>query len=77
MKANRLKAENLPENPPWLSIKETAQLFGVHSNTVREWIAGGSLPAYRLGTRLVRINPADVLKLAEPYSPIDRQVWGS
>lgn len=64
------------ENPGVLTIKGAAQKLNVHPNTIREWINTGLLKAYRYGERTVRINPADLEAIAEPYSPIDRQVWG-
>jgi len=75
MNDNRQDEKVTPENPGWLTIKDTAERLGVHRNTVREWIATGTLKAYRYGERIVRINPADLDAIAEPYSPIDRQVW--
>lgn len=44
----------------FLSIEATAEALDVSTRTVRRWIAEGQLPAYRLGDRLVRIDPADV-----------------
>lgn len=43
---------------PALSISDCAKRGEVHENTVRRWIADGSLPAYKLG-RQVRIHEAD------------------
>lgn len=76
MQDNRQADKVTPENPGWLTIKTAANRVGVHPNTIREWIAAGTLKAYRYGERIVRINPADLDAIAEPYSPIDRQVWG-
>lgn len=38
----------------WLSIKAYAQLYGVHRNTVRKWIASGLVKVWRKG-RTVRV----------------------
>lgn len=36
-----------------LSIKEAAKLLGIHPNTLRRRIADGSIPARRLGNRVL------------------------
>ena len=50
--------------PPKLSVEDAAALEGVSPRTIRRRIADGSLPAVRLGPRLIRINPADLDRLA-------------
>lgn len=47
---------------PGLSISDCAKRGEVHENTVRRWIADGTLPAYKLG-RQVRIHEADFAAL--------------
>ena len=48
----------------FVSIKEAAEsIFFVHPDTVRGAIADGSLPAYRLGARLIRVKKSDLEKL--------------
>ena len=42
------------------SVGEAAARVGVSTKTVRRWIASGQLPGYRIGPRLLRINPDDV-----------------
>jgi excisionase family DNA binding protein len=54
-----------PANPQ-LTIAAAAEARGVSTRTVRRWIAGGLLPAYRCGPRLVRIDPRDLDQLARP-----------
>ena len=54
-----------PGVSPW-SIQEAADYLGVNRETVRRWIARGDLKAHRVGPRLVRIDPADVVKLRRP-----------
>lgn len=39
--------ENTPEK--WVGIDDVAQHLGVSSDTVRNWIKSGKLPAYRAG----------------------------
>jgi excisionase family DNA binding protein len=49
-----------------LTVSEAAEQFGVHPNTIRNWIQMGTLKAYRLGSRFVRIRPEDISALAMP-----------
>lgn len=42
----------------YLSIKELAELVGVHPNTVHNWINAGKLRAYKVG-KLIRIKKED------------------
>ena len=50
-----------------LNINEAAERMGVSHRFIRERIADGSLKAYRLrGSRLYRIDPADLEALKEP-----------
>jgi excisionase family DNA binding protein len=35
----------------WLSVKEYAQTFGVHPETVKRWIAEGKVQAVRIGDK--------------------------
>ena len=48
------------------SIRETAQYVGVDEKTVRRWIANGRLTGYRMGPRLVRLDPVEVRALGRP-----------
>jgi len=50
----------------WVTINEAALITKTHSNTIRNWIAQGLLPAHRIGERLVRISKADLDALATP-----------
>ena len=54
-----------PANPG--SLKEGAERFNVSTWTIRRLIASGELRAYRLGTKLIRI---DMDELAELFRPI-------
>lgn len=47
--------------PKALSPTDVAKRFGIHPNTVRNLIASGELPAYRIG-RSIRINTDDLDK---------------
>lgn len=54
------------------SLAEAAQVLGVTDRTIRNYIARGSLPAYRVGDRLVRVMRADVEALFRPI-PVVRK----
>lgn len=43
-----------------VSIQAAAKAFGVSVDTVRRRISDGSLPAYRLGKRLIRVSVRDL-----------------
>lgn len=53
---------------PYLSPEDAAARVGVSTQTIRRRIKDGSLPAYRLGPRLLRIDTDDLDAL---YSPTD------
>lgn len=42
------------------SVSEAAARVGVSTKTVRRWIASGQLAGYRMGPRLLRVDPDDV-----------------
>ena len=46
-----------------LTVKEVAAEFGVHHNTVRNWVTSGQIKAHRLGSRLLRFKREDVLAM--------------
>ncbi|WP_082696589.1 helix-turn-helix domain-containing protein [Mycobacterium sp. IS-1590] len=51
----------------FVDIAESATELGVSEKFIRRRIADGSLPAYRLkGSRLIRINRADLEALKQP-----------
>jgi excisionase family DNA binding protein len=39
----------------YLTVAEAAELLKVHKSTIWRWIESGSLPAYRVGRRGVRL----------------------
>lgn len=45
-----------------ISINEVAEEFGISPRTVRRYIANGRLTAYKVGPRLVRLDPDQVRK---------------
>ena len=52
--------------PNYMSIQDAAKYLGVTTKTIRRRIADESLPAYRIGTRLIRIDQADLDQLLVP-----------
>ena len=46
-----------------INLSRAAEQYDISVKTLRRRIADGSLPAYRVGPRLVRIDPADLDKL--------------
>jgi excisionase family DNA binding protein len=42
------------------SVGDAAARVGVSTKTVRRWIASGQLAGYRMGPRLLRVDPDDV-----------------
>lgn len=49
-----------------ISVTQAADRLGVSGQTIRRLIAAGALPATRIGTKLLRIDPAEVERLAQP-----------
>lgn len=49
-----------------MTTLEAAALIHVHPNTIRTWIRGGQLPAWRFGLRSLRVSRADVLAMLRP-----------
>jgi len=49
-----------------ISLQQAAGDLGVSVKTIRRWIANGTLPAERVGPRLLRVNRADVEALSTP-----------
>jgi excisionase family DNA binding protein len=53
----------------YLTPEEAAEVLGVHVQTMRGYIHGGRLPAYRLaGERAIRIRRGDLEQVLEPLS---------
>jgi len=51
---------------PSMTLAEVASRYNVSSKTIRRRIADGSLPAFRVGPRLIRVDVADVERLFRP-----------
>ena len=52
-----------------LSVDDAAAALGVHAQTIRTYIRGGKLPAYRIaGERAIRVLASDLFGLLEPLA---------
>jgi excisionase family DNA binding protein len=54
---------SLPRRPDWVTIAAAAERLGLSTKSIRRRIADGTLPAYRIGPRLIRLDSADVDRL--------------
>jgi excisionase family DNA binding protein len=57
------------------SVKTAAQEYGVHENSIRNWILEGRLKAVRIGAHIVRIEAAELAKLSTPYVGGEYSPW--
>lgn len=55
----------------FISVHDAAARLGVEVRTVRRYIHGGKLPAFRVGDKLLRVDAADVDALARPVDPYE------
>lgn len=53
----------LRQKPDWVTIAAAAKRLGLSTKSVRRRIADGTLPAYRIGPRLIRLDSDDVDRL--------------
>ncbi|MGZ1492425.1 helix-turn-helix transcriptional regulator [Brevibacterium sediminis] len=67
--------KSTPSGIPMQTVTTAARLTGLSEKTIRRRIADGTLPAYRIGLRAIRISDDDLLSLYEPVnqSPTDSQ----
>mgnify|MGYP002385328705 CR=1 FL=1 len=56
--------------PEWLSLQQAAVVYGVSVDTLRRRIAGGQLPASRLGVRLIIVRVDDLDRLFRPIPTV-------
>ena len=54
-----------PDPQFYVSLREGAEVYGVHAKTLRRWIAEGKVPGYRIGGQ-IRVKLADLENLVEP-----------
>ncbi len=51
-----------------LTIDGAAEALSVHPRTIRYWVANGTLKAYRVGPKLIRIDAAALDALLRPFA---------
>jgi excisionase family DNA binding protein len=51
-----------------ISMDAAADALGVQKRTIQRLIASGELPAYKVGTKIVRVDSDDVAKLLKPMN---------
>jgi excisionase family DNA binding protein len=51
------------EPTPYLTVRQAADVLGVHHKTLRKWIANGTVRAVRFSPRTTRIAAADLVGL--------------
>ncbi|CRK49221.1 hypothetical protein RHCRD62_10076 [Rhodococcus sp. RD6.2] len=52
----------------YLSLAQATDYTGLHERTLRRRIADGTLPAFRCGPRLIRVDQADLDGMFEPVT---------
>jgi excisionase family DNA binding protein len=62
----------MPKHGELASIKDAAERYGLHNSTIRRRIPDGSLTAYKMGRRILRVDLAEVEALFQPVRR-DRQ----
>jgi excisionase family DNA binding protein len=50
-------------------MDDAADELGVNKRTIRRLIDSGELPAYKVGSKLVRVDADDVAELLKPIRP--------
>ena len=55
----------------WKSIRQTADLLGVHYNTVYRMVRRGELEAYKVG-RIIRISDEDIEEWKRQNTAVER-----
>ena len=66
--------QQIPE-PKWLTIKQAAEAWGLHPNTIRNLITRGQLKVSRLGRNIIRIDANDLNALFTAYEGGVYGVW--
>jgi hypothetical protein len=61
--------------PKWLTIQQSAETWGLHPNTIRNLITRGQLKAYRLGSRVIRIDANELNALFTDYKAGEFGIW--
>lgn len=59
----------MQEPSRWGTVKEAAEIAGLHTMTIRRYINAGDLPARRISKKLIQVDLNAVEALARPYRP--------
>ncbi|WP_330182725.1 excisionase family DNA-binding protein [Nocardia sp. NBC_01503] len=62
----RPPTDSRPQIGQLISLRDAAALARVDIRTIRRWIDNGHLRAYRMGSRLVRVERHELLTIAKP-----------
>jgi excisionase family DNA binding protein len=54
------KTQKRPAPAKLITIAAAAERYGVHHATVRRWIASGKIKGYKIGPRVVRVDPVEM-----------------
>lgn len=57
-------------NPSYVSLQDAAEHIGVSTRTLRRRVADGSLTAYRVGPKIIRVNLAEVEASLRPIPTV-------
>lgn len=49
-----------------LTVKEAAERYKVHEETIRTWVRKGVVPHIRLGVRVIRLRTEDMERVVSP-----------
>lgn len=60
---------DLPVLDELVTAEVAAAAMKVTIRTIRNWIADGTLPAYRIGAKAIRIKRSDLDALLKPVKP--------
>ena len=53
----------------WGTVKEAADIMGLHAMTIRRYINAGDLPARRKGIKLLEVDLDAVRRMLQPIEP--------
>lgn len=58
----------------WGTVKEAAELMGLHTETIRRYINAGDLPARRKGVKLIQVDLDAARAMFQPIEPTTTRV---
>lgn len=61
----------MPKDPSWGTVKQAAERSGLHHMTIRRYIKDGTLPAQRIGVKLIRVDLNEVDALFTTIAPTE------